>query len=44
MRRKNIKEANDQNITILAFTFDDFGSKGPQARKYLTEEKNPNNN
>lgn len=33
------KEINDQNITLLALTFDDFGAKGPQACKYLTDQK-----
>ena len=30
-----MKEINDQNITLLPFTIDDFGSLGPIANNFL---------
>ena len=34
-----IKELNEQNITLLAFTFDDYGSTGPLVDNYFNEIK-----
>ena len=35
-----IHELNEQNITLLPFTFDDFGSMGPLATSYFFDNKN----
>ena len=35
-----INELNNQNITLLPFTFDNFGSMGPTAESYFINEEN----
>ena len=34
-----MKEINNQNITLLPFTFDDHGAMGPLANKYFNNTK-----
>ena len=35
-----MREINTQNIALLSFTFDEYGTKGPLAEKYFDNVKN----